>query len=93
MDERLKIFWCELLDQCEKNNNYEFVFKVEYWGILWIPWFIYLDDKLLKFSANDISEDDLNRLISFNLIEFKEEIPKEDSIDVLTKKYKLTNHS
>jgi hypothetical protein len=93
MDERLNKFWNELIEHCEMNKNFEFIFKVEYWGILWMPWFIYLDDKSLKFSANDISEEDLNELIRYNLIEFIEEIPLKDSIDLLTKKYKIKNHS
>lgn len=93
MDKRLKLFWDELLEQCEMNKNFEFIFKVEYWGILWTPWFIYLDDKSLNFSANDISEDDLKTLINLNLIEIIEGIPPKDTIDLYTKKYRIKNHS
>lgn len=93
MDNRLRLFWNELLDQCEINKTYEFIFKVEYWGILWTPWFIYIDEKSLEFSANDITEEDIKTLINLNLIEFIKEIPLEDSIDLSTKKYKLKKHS
>ena len=93
MDKRLKLFWDELLEQCEMNKNFEFIFKVEYWGILWMPWFIYLNDKSLNFTANDISENDLMALINLNLIEFLEEIPPNDTIDIYMKKYKITNHN
>lgn len=93
MDKRLQLFWDELLEQCEMNEKFEFIFKVEYWGILWMPWFIYLDDKSLKFTANDISEDDLNALIDCSLIEFIEEIPPNDTLDLDTKKYRIKNHS
>ena len=93
MDKRLELFWEELLEHCKMNKNFEFIFKVEYWGILWMPWFIYLDDKSLKFSANDISEDDLDALINLSLIEFMEEIPPNDNIDIFAKKYRIKNHS
>lgn len=89
MNERIQIFWKELLEQCEINKRYEFIFKVEYWGILWMPWFIYVDNKSLEFSFNDISENDLNELIKLNLIEFIEEISPVDSIDIYAKKYKI----
>ncbi|MBN9299970.1 MAG: hypothetical protein J0I41_23410 [Filimonas sp.] len=89
MDKRLELFWNELLAECELNKNFEFIFKIEYWGILWMPWFIYLDDRSLSFSVNDISEDDLNTLISLGLIEFIEEIPSNDTLDIITKKYRI----
>ncbi len=92
MDERLKLFWDELLAQCETNKSYEFIFKVEYWGILWMPWFIYSGGKSLKFSINNISEDDLKALIGFGLIEFIEEIPPNDTIEIYTKKYRIRSH-
>jgi hypothetical protein len=68
MDKRLKTFWSELLTHCNRLNDYNFTLEVEYWGILWMPWFIYIKGESLKFSANDISNDDLNKLIEFNTL-------------------------
>ncbi|WP_140508899.1 hypothetical protein [Flavobacterium pectinovorum] len=82
-----------LLTQCEKHNTFEFLFKIEYWGILWMPWFIYIADESLKFSANDISENDLKRLIKNGHIEFIEEIAPIDTIDLEIKKYRIKNQN
>lgn len=66
MDKRLNLFWNELKSQYEKRNKFEFIFKIEYWGILWMPWLIYIDDETLEFSANDINENDLQLLIKMD---------------------------
>lgn len=91
MDERLQLFWTELISQCEQHKKFEFIFKIEYWGILWTPWFIYIDDTSLKFSVNDISESDLQRLIDLKMITFVEEIAPVDSIDLKIEKYIIKN--
>ncbi len=89
MDKRLTIFWNELLAQCESHNSVEFIFKIEYWGILWTPWFIYVNDESLKFSANDINEHDIDILIKNGYIEFAEELTPIDTIDLEIKKYRI----
>ena len=94
MDKRLKLFWSELVEQCEMNQNFVFIFQVEYWSHVWMPWDIYLDDKLykpLKFSANDISEDDLQTLVCLGLIEFIADVPTTDTLVMCAKKYKIKN--
>lgn len=93
MDKRLNLFWHELLTQCKKHDKYEFLFKIEYWGILWMPWFIYIADESLKFSTNEISDDDLKILIKNGYIEFIEEIEPIDSLDIEIKKYRIKNHN
>jgi len=89
MDKRLSLFWNELLAQCEKHNSFEFIFKIEYWGILWTPWFIYVNDESLKFSANDLNFNDIEILIKNGYIEFVEELLPTDNIDIEIKKCRI----
>ncbi len=89
MDERLTTFWNELLTHCKKLNKFDFVFKVEYWGILWMPWFIYIDDKSLEFSVRSVSSEDMKWLVDNGYIEFIKEIEPIDSIDIKIEKYKI----
>lgn len=93
MNERLTLFWNELIEQCEQHKKLEFVFKIEYWGILWTPWFICIDDTSLTFSANDISESDLKRLVDLKMITLVEEITPVDPIDLKIEKYRIKNRS
>ncbi|WP_343662611.1 hypothetical protein [Chryseobacterium mucoviscidosis] len=69
IEERLNIFWIELEKQCNELNNSEFEFYWEMWGVWWMPWFIEVDKKSLKFSANDISSNDLKILVEKDKIE------------------------
>jgi len=89
MDKRLKTFWNELLEHCKKHNKYEFIYTVEYWGILWTPWFIYINNESLKFSLNDLSRTDLNWLIDNEYILFVEALQLDDKIDMQRELYKI----
>lgn len=89
MDKRLTVFWNELQSQCDRHNSVEFIFKIEYWGILWTPWFIYVNEEVLRFSANDINENDIEILIKNGYIEFVEELVPLDNIDLEIKKYRI----
>ena len=69
IEERLNIFWIELEKQCNELNNSQFEFYWEMWGVWWMPWFIEVDKKSLKFSANNISSNDLKILVEKDKIE------------------------
>ncbi len=92
MNERLTLFWNELITQCEQHKQFEFVFKIEYWGILWTPWFISINDTSLTFSSTDISESDLKQLVDLEMIEFVEEITPVDPIDLKIETYRIKHH-
>ncbi|MBC9811732.1 hypothetical protein H9Y05_04505 [Crocinitomicaceae bacterium CZZ-1] len=92
MDKRLQLFWDELITQCEQRNTFEFLFKIESWGILWTPWFIYANDASLQFTANDISESDLKRLVDLKMIVLVEEIAPVDPLDLKIEKYQIKQH-
>jgi hypothetical protein len=91
MDKRLETFWSELLSHCNRLNDYNFTFEIEYYGILWMPWFIYIKGEWRNFSVNDISNDDLKILIELNLIEFIQEIEieKEDLLTIQKHIYRI----
>lgn len=92
MDERLTRFWKELLAHCKEHNQFEFVYAVEYWGYLWMPWFIYLDNRSLKFSLNDLSDNDLKWLVDNDYLEFLGELEPTDTIDLSRELYSIKNH-
>lgn len=92
MNERLTLFWNELITQCEQYKQFEFVFKIEYWGILWTPWFISINDTSLTFSSTDISESNLKQLVDLEMIEFVEEITPVDPIDLKIETYRIKHH-
>lgn len=89
IDDRLNRIWSELLKHCKTHNQFEFIFKIEDWGHLWMPWFIYIDDQSLNFSVNDISSEDLRYFEDNGYIELIEEIEPIDKMDVSIKKYKI----
>lgn len=60
---RMRLFRSELLQQCKDINTLEFEYSFDIWGVWWMPWFIYAEGKLLSFTANDIDEDDLKKLV------------------------------
>lgn len=73
LDERLNLFWVELKTQALAFNTFEFEYSIEMWGVMWMPWFVEIDEKLLKFTANDIHTNDLEVLIKQGFIEFIKE--------------------
>ncbi|MBW1656486.1 hypothetical protein [Flavobacterium quisquiliarum] len=66
---RINLLWFELEKQCAEFNSNEFEYSWEMWGVMWMPWFIMIDHKLLNFSANDISSNDLEILVKQGKIE------------------------
>ncbi|WP_074406478.1 hypothetical protein [Aquimarina megaterium] len=69
MDDRLELFLSELKERCSENNSSEFEYFWEMWGVLWIPWFIEVNGESMYFTANDISQNDLDRLCKDGFIE------------------------
>lgn len=69
MTERMNVFWMELVKQCNEHNYYEFEYYWEMWGAWWMSWFIEVNSKSLIFSADDISNKDLNLLVENGKIE------------------------
>ncbi|MEN2402475.1 hypothetical protein GKZ90_0021980 [Flavobacterium sp. MC2016-06] len=69
LDERLNLFWLELNKQATELNSNEFEFYWEIWGVMWMPWFIEINGMSLHFTANDISNEDLELLIKMDFIE------------------------
>ena len=69
MDERLSLNLTELKQQCLELDSNEFEFYWEMWGVMWTPWFIEVNNKPLSFTANDVSMEDLDRLIKSGDIE------------------------
>lgn len=95
MRDRRKLIWEELIKQCKENNIYEFEYYFEIWGVMWYPWFIeFSPQKPLKFTANDISYDDLNYFISCGDLELIKEYTQEEMKDEFGKKrYKLKKYT
>ncbi len=90
MDERLTLFYSELLAKCKSANCYEFEFYWESWGILWDPWFLEIDGKSQVFSMNDVSFNDLEKLINLDLIELIKKYRKAEMKDEFDRKrYRL----
>lgn len=54
-----------------------------------MTWFIYLDNKSLKSTAIDISEDDLKALINLRFIQFIEKIIPNTTIGIYAKKFRI----
>ncbi len=69
MDERLSLILTELKQQCLVLDCLEFEFYWEMWGVMWTPWFIEVNNKSLSFTSNDVSMEDLDRLIESGDIE------------------------
>jgi hypothetical protein len=82
--ERTKLIWLELEKQCAELNSDEFEYYWEYWGVLWMPWSIEVNRKSLKFSANDVSSEDLDYLVKqgkIKIIKIYEEHEMKDEYD------------
>lgn len=86
------VFYRELIAQCKKHQKFEFTYSVECWGVLWFPWFIYIDGHSLAFSTDDISETDLQTLVNEGSIERVEEMEPDSPIVIKTVKYRTKNH-
>lgn len=95
LTERINLFWFELEKQCSELNTYEFEFYWEIWGVWWMPWFIEVDKKSLNFSANDISNNDLNILVEKGKIEIVKIYEKSEMQDEFDRiRYRIIkNHS
>lgn len=90
MNERLAGIHKELLDKSIESGSFEFEYFIEIWGVMWYPWFIEIDGKNQSFSYNDISTDDLKKLIELELVEFVKTYKKDD---VERYVYKVINNS
>lgn len=94
LDEKLNNFWLELKMQSEAFNTFEFDFFVEMLGVSWMVWFITIDEKSLKFTANDIYSDDLELLIKHGLIESVKEYKAELRwTEIERKRYRIVQNS
>ena len=62
MTEKQKILIAELTNLCNKKETYEFEFSVEMWGIMWMPWFLYINKEVVEISLTDIENSDLTEL-------------------------------
>lgn len=93
LTERINLFWFELEKQCSELNTYEFEFYWEIWGVWWMPWFIEVDKKSLNFSANDISNNDLNILVEKGKIEIVKIYEKSEMQDEFDRiRYRIIKH-
>jgi hypothetical protein len=69
MTENQKILIEELGNYCIEKQTYEFDFSIEMWGVLWMPWFVYINNENVKISVNNIENSDLTELTNLGLIE------------------------
>ena len=87
MDVRRKLIIDELRRQCEENNENEFEYYWEIWGVMWYPWSIEtVSNKFLKFTLNDISYEDLDYLVNCGQLELIKIYSKEEMNDEFDRK-------
>lgn len=82
MRESAAIVLKELRWHCDHLNAVEFDFIVEYWGILWHPWFIEVNGKNIPVSASDLTQDDLNELLEQGILKMVKDYPAEERDDL-----------
>ena len=91
LDGRLQLFLSELQQQCRQYGSAEFTFEREYWDPFWQPWFIYVQEHALQFTAVDIAEKDLAILVELGYIRQLEAIvPSIDASDVKSGRFCLS---
>ncbi|WP_024771912.1 hypothetical protein [Aquimarina macrocephali] len=86
MDERLNSIISEIREKCKKANCTEFEYYWEYYGLLWYPWSLEINDRSESFTCNDISYRDLEELCSEGLIELVKEYSKDEMGDEYDRK-------
>lgn len=82
MRESAVIVLKELRWHCNQLNTVEFDFVVEYWGILWHPWFIEINKKNIPVSAGDLTRDDLNEWLEQGILKLVKDYPVEERDDL-----------
>jgi len=82
MRESAAIVLKELRWHCDHLNAVEFDFIVEYWGILWNPWFIEVNGKNIPVSASDLTQDDLNEWLELGIVKMVKDYPAEERDDL-----------
>lgn len=72
----------ELRWHCNQLNTDEFDFVVEYWGILWHPWFMEVKGKNIPISVSDLKKDDLDEWVEQGIVKLLKEHPDDEHNDL-----------
>ncbi len=72
----------ELRWHCDQLHTLEFDFVVEYWGILWHPWFIEVKGENIPVSVSDLKKDDLDEWLVQGLVKLLKEHPDDERNDL-----------
>ncbi len=93
MRESAAIFLKELRWHCDHLHTPEFDFVVEYWGILWHPWFIEVKGKNIPISAGDLKQDDLDEWVEQGILKLLKDYPDHERKDLELQRttYQLMN--
>ncbi len=82
MRESAAIVLKELRWHCEHLNTFEFDVVVEYWGILWHPWFFEINGKSVPISTGDLNQDDLDEWLEQGILKRLKEYPDQERNDL-----------
>jgi hypothetical protein len=95
MRESAAIVLKELRKHCEDLATVEFDFVVEYWGILWHPWFIEVKGKAVPLSVGDLTADDLDAWVTQGIVTLLKEHPVDgrDDLELLRRTYQLMHET
>lgn len=91
MTENARTFIKELHEHCNRLGKYKFDFSVEMWGVMWTPWYVYIDRESVRFSINEIQSADLQALVDSQELKLIKEFPLEklDDLEIERTKYML----
>lgn len=82
MRESAAVVLKELRWHCKHLNTLEFDFVVEYWGILWHPWFMEVKGKNIPISVSDLTLEDLNEWVEQGILKLVKEYPDHERNDL-----------
>lgn len=92
MNDKQKTLIKELRNLCEEKKTDEFEFSVEIWGVMWMPWTIYIKNEIAKISIQIIEKSDFLELIKHGEIEKVkqfEETELDYPLEIARTKYKI----
>lgn len=91
MTPNAQTFIKELHEHCNRLGKYEFEFSVEMWGIIWMPWYVYIGRERVGFSVDDIQGSDLQALVDSQELKLIGEFPLEklNALEMERTKYML----
>lgn len=72
--ERSSIF----LEVLGEINAKEFEYSYELWGVFWMPWFVEVDGKDIRFPLNEISVADFDYMEQKGLLVFVKDLENRD---------------